>query len=501
MAISMRRFVDITSGIGAGVRVPGRDLIGKIYTTDPRVPVDAEMTFEYAADMAEYFGSDSELYKRGAFYFGFISKTQVRPRKISVCRHTPEAVPPALRGVLPVPDLTAFQTVSDGSLVLTINGNRHEVTELDFSEAASYAAVASILQTAVRALDSADQFAYATVAFDAPTRTFAFTGGEAGAATMAAADNADSGTPVAAMLRWNTGSGAVTSNGKDATSVTDTLNRSTDASNNYGSFLFMEPLTLDEMEEAAKFAHLSNIGFMFCQGVSAEDFADAHEKLKNYSGVALTLRDPQNPDDFDEMCPMVLLAATDYSRLNGTLNYMFHQFGLAPKVTDNATADLFDAARVNYYGRTQQAGQLVDFYMRGVLQGDIQDMNVYANEMWLKDRAGADIMALQLNLPEIAANNEGVARLTGCLQNVIARALNNGAISIGKPLNYTQQAFIREITGDELAWVQVQNLGYWLKFSIEEVTVDDRVEWVAKYLLVYSKKDVIRKVEGTHSLI
>lgn len=501
MAISMTRFVDITSGIGAGVRVAGRDLIGRLFTTSTLVPVDTEVTFENAADMADFFGSDSELYKRGAFYFGFISKTQVRARKISVCRYTPEAVAPTLRGVLPAPALETFQAISDGSLALTIGGNRHEITELNFMGAVSYADVASVLEAGLRAADEGGMFACCTVAFDARTKTFLFTGGSDGDREMAHASNAEYGSPLAAQLRWNSGSGAIASNGKNATGVTDALNHSTDASNNYGSFLFLENLTLDQMEEAARFAHLSNIQFIYCQRVDAENYADARERLKDYSGTALTIHDPANAGEFDEMCPMILLAATDYSRLNGTLNYMFHQFGIAPKVTDNATADLFDAARINYYGRTQQAGQLIDFYMRGVLQGDIQDMNVYANEMWFKDRAGADIMSLQLNLPEIAANDEGIAKLTGCLQNVIGMALNNGAISIGKPLNHTQKTFIREITGDDLAWVQVQSLGYWLKFSLEEVTAADRVEWVARYLLVYSKKDAIRKVEGTHSLI
>lgn len=160
-----------------------------------------------------------------------------------------------------------------------------------------------------------------------------------------------------------------------------------------------------------------------------------------------------------------------------------------------------DSLRVNYYGRTQQAGQLIDFYQRGVLQGSVQDTNIYANEMWLKDRAGADIMTLLLALPKISANDTGRSQVLGCLRNVIDMALTNGTISINKPLNYTQKTFITTITGDDTAWVQVQSQGYWLDAQIQEYTVDDRVEYKIVYLLVYAKDDVIRKVEGTHSLI
>jgi hypothetical protein len=217
--------------------------------------------------------------------------------------------------------------------------------------------------------------------------------------------------------------------------------------------------------------------------------------------VSLDEYDLANVDQYPEMMPMIILAATDYTRLNGTQNYMFQQFGgMTPTVTDNGKANAMDALRVNYYGRTQQAGQLIDFYQRGVLQGSIQDTNIYANEMWLKDRAGADIMTLLLAL-KISANLTGRAQVMGCLRNVIDMALNNGAISINKPLSFVQKAFITSITGDDVAWVQVQSQGYWLDVQIQEYTVDDRVEYKIVYLLVYSKDDLIRKVEGTHSLI
>lgn len=110
-------------------------------------------------------------------------------------------------------------------------------------------------------------------------------------------------------------------------------------------------------------------------------------------------------------------------------------------------------------------------------------------------------MSLMLNLPEIAANATGRSQVLGCLQNVIALGLNNGAISVEKALNYQQKTFITEITGDDQAWIQVQSQGYWLDAVVQEVTEDDRVEYIIKYLLVYAKKDIIRKVEGTHSLI
>jgi len=160
---------------------------------------------------------------------------------------------------------------------------------------------------------------------------------------------------------------------------------------------------------------------------------------------------------------------------------------------------------VNYYGNTQQAGQVLNFYQRGTLTGASQDpvdQNVYANEMWLKDACGAAIMALLLSLSKVSANKIGIAQILSILQTAIDLALFNGTISVGKPLNQTQKLYVTNITGDNTAWQQVQDIGYWSGCVLEEVvTTDSRSEWVAVYTLIYAKDDVIRKVEGRHILI
>ena len=185
---------------------------------------------------------------------------------------------------------------------------------------------------------------------------------------------------------------------------------------------------------------------------------------------------------------------------------MFQQFaGLTPSVQTTADAATYDAIRVNYYGRTQTAGQFIDFYQRGVLTGLATaptDQNVYANEQWLKDAAGAAIMTLLLSLGRVSANAQGRSQLVAILQSVIDRALFNGTISVGKTLNPTQKLYISELSGDDLAWHQVQNIGYWLDVNFEQVVAQDSsISFKAVYTLIYSKDDAIRKVEGTHVLI
>ena len=88
------------------------------------------------------------------------------------------------------------------------------------------------------------------------------------------------------------------------------------------------------------------------------------------------------------------------------------------------------------------------------------------------------------------------------LQGTVDQALLNGSITVGRDLTAVQQIFIAEQTGQEDAWQQVQNAGYWLDAQIQSTTTSDgRVEFVANYTLIYLKDDAIRKVNGTHTLI
>lgn len=383
MAISFTKYVDITSGVGGSGGVRRRDLIGRIFTINPLLTKGTIAEFTTLAEVATFFTTASEEYKRASFYFGWVSKNIASPKKISFARWD-----------------------------------------------------------------------------DAPTT------GE---------------------------------------TITNVLTASTEANNNFGSFCFTTAcaLTQAEVVEAATWNNAQNVMFQFCVAVPAGDAAAFSTALMGLAGVSLTL--DAIADEYHEMMPMTILAATNYTKRNSVQNFMFQQFSATPTVTTTALSTTYDNARVNYYGRTQTAGQTIDFYQRGVLMGGATaptDMNTYANEQWLKDAAGSAIMSLLLSMPKVSANAGGRAQLLTAIQSVIDQALYNGTISVGKTLNTTQKVYIGSITGDELAWHQIQSIGYWIDCILESyVTTDSRTEWKATYSLMYAKDDVIRAVEGTHTLI
>jgi len=81
-------------------------------------------------------------------------------------------------------------------------------------------------------------------------------------------------------------------------------------------------------------------------------------------------------------------------------------------------------------------------------------------------------------------------------------AISRTRLSLGLILGSRRLHMGLRITGDDLAWYQVQNTGYWLNADIQPyVTVDSRTEYKIVYVLIYSKDDAVRKVEGSHILI
>jgi len=314
------------------------------------------------------------------------------------------------------------------------------------------------------------------------------------------------GVSIQTTIGW--GVDAILSNGSAVKTITETLDASVAVSDNFGSFCFTtaSALTLSEVTEASTWNAAQNVKYMFMTPPTANltDAASYYDALKLFGGTCLNYNIISG--QFPEMLPMAIFAATDFTKVNSVQNYMFYQAALDPSVSDFATSNTLDSEFTNYYGVTQTAGNNIAFYQRGVLVGPStspKDINVYANEIWLKDAAGVAIMTLLLSVGRVSANNNGRGQILTILQSVINQALLNGTISSEKTLTIQQILFISEITGDPAAYRQVGGIGYWLDVSIASFVNQNsgQTEFEATYLLVYSKDDAIRFVQGTHVLI
>ena len=246
MSISQSKYVSITSGIGGASATGRKDLILRIFTTNALFPADTILEFATYQDVANYAGSTSTEAKLAAAYFGWVSKQINSPAKISFMKYAlNEATAPTLRSTSELATLATYQAITDGSMVINMGGLACTLSSLDFSSATSYSDVATVVQTALNAYTAGGElFTNASVTYDSATSSFILTGGTTGANVITYATSAGSGTDISTTIGWASATNPVISNGKDATTITDTLNTSVELSDNFASYAFLN-LTLE----------------------------------------------------------------------------------------------------------------------------------------------------------------------------------------------------------------------------------------------------------------
>lgn len=209
--------------------------------------------------------------------------------------------------------------------------------------------------------------------------------------------------------------------------------------------------------------------------------------------------------EFKAVIPAGLIDATDFEGRNTVNQVMYRQAsGMTADVDNDVDKFNLDGLLVNYYGVTSVNATPLSFFQKGNLQGtvaDPRDMMVAACEQWIKGKVSSDLINT-LVASRIPANLDGKTRIRTIIVNgAVASALRSGAILKLKELTPLQKEVIFDMSGDELAAMDVFNNGYWLDVAIRTVVVDGIEEKHAHYVLIYAKADFVRKIVGSHNLI
>jgi hypothetical protein len=514
MSIRFQKYVDITSAVAAATQIAARSFCIRVFTPNPMASVDALISANDSDSIGNYFGDTSEEYQRAVKNFGFISRKTRRAQTIQFARWQREAGPIAVYGgANKALSLTALKQLTAGVISFKFGtAAAVSVSAISFAAATSLADVASEMQTALRT-STDPNLATATVTYDPVGARFNMQGSSTADTALLSftiVPQVNPATDAAVALGWGSTQGATYVAASPVVSPLQTLLNSVAANNNFGSVLFIADggtgIALTDAEAIAAQIETYNVQYKFQVGVNETTY-EAWAALAATGGVVLIYSQAAQAAEFHDMQDGIIWAATDFTQVNADPGYMYTQFdGQTPAVTDDTLSQTLDGLAINYYGQTQVNGQDLTFYQDGVMGGgstDPRDSNVFANEAWLKSYATGSFMSLQL-AQKVPANTAGRGLLLGKLtQDIIPAALNNGTISVGKPLNVDQQLYITELTNDDNAWLQVQNIGYWYDIVLQSVTdpVSGLIKWQAVYTLVYSKDDLIRKVVGSHTLI
>lgn len=438
MAIDMKRYIDIKSGVATST-LGERNLQGLVFTTDEMVAgATASILEKYVQgipvkmtqnDIVKCFGATSDTVKFAAKYFSYVGPGSSAPSILSVVK------------VLDTTGASAFDSETDYSVG-------------DIVSSGSETTIYHVCIKAVENATSIDAEHFVQIATDAsPANAFA---------------------------------------------------RVDELTNDFGSFAFIDPATpytAAQIEAVAKANAGKDFKYLFCQGFTTSDtrktafLGSGTGALVGIAGTHIV----QGADKYAAAMPMAMTASVNYNRAGSTICMMFKQFSNeTPTVTDNTTADDLDAVHCNYYGQTQTNGQNLSFYQRG-FNADGLDTMVYFNELWLKSRIATSFMNMAVGTNRIPTDSVGRSMVVGIVADGVRQALSNKTITIKKSLTSEQQISIMQLSGNaEGAVDSVLSNGYWMDVLIK---TDDGENYKAVYVLIYSKGDSIRKVEGYNYLV
>lgn len=503
MAISMKRFVDITSG-SLPPGASDRELILRLVTTSSGLnnQVKPDIVYECtsADDVLGLFGSASNEYKIASKYFGFISLSATKAQKISFWRPLPKIEEVTMCTVKSYPEVdgepdlenptpnhitvAAWEAIRD-----RLNENNKDVPvseggtglywnvegDIAYDDPEVTQHGDDIVTSLTKMADTSDNFA--TLMFVTQPKMVL--------------NQASYPLPIG-----EDGQDVPYSSSSEANAVASWING--------GNYRFRAVFHVDIesiaeqtgsitwQKKTGADSYLQQIKYPCCTAVLDDAFANVSEE-----GASLGTTYPG-------WLTCALLASTKYSRANSTIIQEFKALNSEDMVVTCKCDSLYNiltGLNVNFYGQTQKAGQLMAFYMEGY-NLDGTDTSVGDNEIWLKDRITTEVFNRFVKCNKVPAGAVGRAIIKTAINGVIAEGLNNLSVQPEKTISDEDKAAIIQNTGATDAPAQIYTQGYYLDVRDgDNERAGAGIRRVVDYILYYSTGEGIRKVTGSHVMV
>ena len=486
MTISQRRYVDIASAVGGATAVPTQSQAGRVFTSSRLIGSGEVLSFYTAPDVARFFGASSPEAKFAAAYFAYITPAPVSRAKEIQFAQMSFSQTAAIYSRGPIQSLDKIKETLGGGSITLDDGATIQVQVGDISE------VTSLSELATNITVDGGSVSYGSGGF------------------IISFDDGDKVIKYVSGLDSIGFSDYAIHNAVEATTLAEIFSHSLQLSDSFFTAAFMNDseIDIDQIVEVAQLNAGLNVTHQLYFTATKARYAELSEALIGTSGVGLIYGEAGDSVDLRHL-PMAIVAAIDYDQTNATTSAMYRQAGVSidRTIKSDQDADRLDKARINYYGETAVFGSTLAFFQRGFLcgsasAGHVLDIGVYANEQWLRSYINRQWFTLLLSTRGIPANRDGAGRGNLVLADTVTKSIDNGVILPGKDLTPAQKIAITDASGDELAWHDVQTKGYWYDTKIVEFTGPAGLsEYKMQYVLIYSKGDFVRKIEGSHNLI
>ncbi len=426
------------------------ELNGLLFTKNAIVSASTMvLEFPSAAAVGAYFGLDSTEYAAADVYFTSYNNKFTAPKAFFVARRIAEAASAWLRSVRNAKTLAQYKAVTDGALVITIDGTAKTVSGVDFSGASSFSDIAGILQGKIGVSG-------VSVAYSSLTGAFTITSGASGAASeVSYASSPASGTDLAGFMGLQKEDGAVLSAGMDALTVNEQMTAIRARTENWVSFTTAWEADTTEIMEWAVWAN-ANYGWLYTAYTTnpatalADSSVDPASMLKDagYDHTTIVYGDLAYASFI-----MGTVASIAWQRVNGAITAAFKkQSGLAAWVVDEGTAAILESKNCNYFGNfATRNAEFVFLYPGKLSASDYGFIDPYVNSVWLNNRLQVALMDGITSAGRVPYNTRGYTMIRAWMMDPVNEARNNGVIEPGVVLSERQKSEVMNEAGLDIS--------------------------------------------------
>ena len=476
MSINANRLVSITPRVISGGSAD-LETNGLIITSNTGISADTPaISFSTAKEVGAYFGYESNEYKVAAQYFTGVNNQTKTIKTVWFGRDLTAAGSAWIKGGLS-PDLATLKAITDGAFNISLNGSDVAITGVDLSACTSLSAVATVIE---------GKFTNASVTYDTVQNKFVITSTVTGASSTIGYGSAPaSGTDLSVVLGLTQALGAVLSQGNDALTVAENMDRITGVTRNFVGFT---TLTKPSDANAVAYAAWADLDDDYVYFYHSNDNT-LLSKSTNTASVPVTLQAYNTTaavfgDVYDAVFMLAIGASIKWDSANALKTWFAKSAsGLNAKVLSDTEAEALESIRCNYIGQFATRNAEFTLLNRGCLSGTQYGfVDVLYGAIWLRARLQRGLMDCFAGNNRIPYIENGYGILATFIAEAVDEALGNGVIDVGLRISDSERITIMNEINEDIS-VELLNNGYWYKIS--DPTANARADRQSPVMAMY----------------
>ncbi|HDI3034393.1 DUF3383 domain-containing protein [Cronobacter sp. EKM101R] len=423
------------------------DANGLMLTDNELIPVGQVVSFYTDADVSALMGSTTKEFLAAQQYFNGYENASVTPGELLMYRVVDSAVAGyLLSGSLKGVTLATLQAIPAGTITLFVDGVSVTSSSVDLSKATSFSDVAEKLELGI----GADKVSVEWLPLASRFIIRSVTDGADSEVSLAVAG------ALATGLALTKDTAATVSPGSAAVTLTDTMNNIINTNQNWILFNSLVELADEQKAELCAWASSSKnrFGYVVHDDSKAATVANNASCFVQQVVVANGYENifPVYGSYLYSVTALAYAASVDFSRMNGRVSFKFRGFpGLAPNVSDLATAKALKSNGYNFYGAYGLNKTMAQYASDGAITGKFLWLDSFINQVWINAGLVGAFANLFTSNQSYPFNTTGYSAVSAAVIDVAEQALNFGAIQRGVVLDKALVRIVNNTTGKDIS--------------------------------------------------